>query len=162
MPANSRSGSDNNTSTQRPSERTSRSSSYGPLYGPGLTPGIPKWDLTPSPIVAVGSFTDDQLENRPVAPGAELTVASVRRHVRRRLNAAKEVCDYKLREMIATITKFAEEQKGTVGRPYEDSEDYFESISDSALVDAEESDGEFAETFDGLGPRTGELFLVTS
>lgn len=143
--------------SKRPSEHTSRSSSYGPLYGPGLTPGIPKWEQTPSPIVPLGSFVRrDSQEDRPVAPGADLTVASVRQHVKRRLNAAKEGCNHRLRETIAAITSFAEDQNGTVDRPYEDAEDYFEAISDSPLVDAEDSEAELGDAFDGLGPRGSE------
>lgn len=140
--------------SQRPSETTSRSSSYGPLYGPGLTPGVSLWQQTPSPIVALETSPgSDHLSNRPVAPGAELTVASVRHHVKRRLNAAKEVCDAKLRETIASITRYAEDQRTQLDRPFEDSEDYFEAISDSPLVDADDSDLELGDAFDGLGPR---------
>lgn len=153
----------------RPSEATSRSSSYGqPSYGPGLTPGVPKWDRTPSPIVAVNATAREARENKPVAPGADITIAGVRRHVTHRIDAAKIACDAKLRETIHQITKFAEAQKEEEvmidsGHTEEAMRDYFESISDSPLVDAEESEVDMSETFsDHTRSRNGVLLFFES
>lgn len=138
----------------RPTESSSRSSSYGqPFAGPGLTPGVPKWDQTPSPIFALGSESRSVKEDKPVAPGADITVASVRRHVRHRLNAAKETCDSTLKKAIAAITKFAEEQD--VGERDDAPQDYFDAISDSPVLDAEYSDNEAGDRDTGMRSRAG-------
>lgn len=141
---------------------SSGTSSYGQtLYGPGLTPGVSRWDQTPSPIYPVSTVSRDEKEDRPVAPGAEITVASVRRHIKHRLNAAKEICDNTLRKAIEAMTRFADEQKERqiLQAELEDSQqDYFDSISDSPLVDAEESEVEGNDVFDnGSRSRHGEL-----
>lgn len=150
-------------SSTRPSENSSRSSSYGNVStGPGLTPGVNSWDQTPSPIFALNSDAKETRENRPVAPGADITIASVRRHVKHRLTAAKEACDNTLRKTINAMTRFADEQRlaedfaiEEKGR-LEEQRDYFENISDSPLVDAE-SDYEGPERFEsGQSSRNGE------
>ena len=142
---------------RRPTQSSSRTSSFGNAWsGPGLTPGVPKWDQTPSPIFPIGSSTDSGVqsrgenEDRPVAPGSEITVASVRRHIQHRLDAAKETCDNTLRKAIDAMTKFADEQKSRQQQLYDDQAlDYFEAFSDSPLVDAEDSEleGEVTRAF---------------
>lgn len=166
----------------RPSQTSSRSTSYGqPLTGPGLTPGLPKWDQTPSPIFALDtaeSTSRGDKEDRPVAPGAEITVANVRRHIKRRLDAAKATCDTTLRKSIEAITKFAEQQRAgeqsanlalaaatsaliTGESNGTEPKDYFEAMSDSPLVDAEDSDFEGLDTLSNhLAGRHGELSLA--
>jgi serine/threonine-protein kinase RIM15 len=134
------------------------------MHGPGLTPGVPRRDQTPSPIFAVDTNEREARENRPVAPGADITIASVRRHVKHRMNAAKEACDAKLTETINQITTFAEEQRREEmiepTPPDEQAQDYFESMSDS-LVDAEESEQEFVDSrsHDGYRSRNGEFVI---
>ena len=130
----------------RPSE--SRSSSYGP----GLTPGVHPWEQTPSPIFALGTGQSEEKEN---SAGNDPTVASVRRHVKHRLNGAKETCDNTLHKVIASITRFADDTRAQDDaileerRRLDEQRDYFENISDSPILDGEESD------FDGLdGPRS--------
>lgn len=145
-------------------QSSSGASSYGnPLYGPGLTPGIARWDHTPSPIYPVSTVSRDEKEDRPVAPGADITVASVRRHIKHRLNAAKDICDNTLRKAIDAMTKFADEQKEQQAYNAEladQQQDYFDSISDSPLVDAEESEAEGGDAFDdGFRSRHGESLL---
>lgn len=136
-----------------PTETSSRSSSYGqPFHGPGLTPGVPKWDQTPSPIFALAVQSRSAKEDKPVAPGAEITVASVRRHVRHRLNAAKEACDNTLKKAIAAITKFAEEQN--VADEDDTPVDYFAAMSDSPVIDLEESENETGDKVED-GMRSG-------
>jgi serine/threonine-protein kinase RIM15 len=138
---------------------SSRSSSYGQTQnGPGLTPGVPRWDATPSPIYPVSTASQDDKDDKPVAPGAEITVASVRRHIKHRLNAAKETCDNTLKKAIDAMTKFADEQKAKqVQAELEDqSLDYFDVLSDSPLVDAEESEIEGGDLHDeGFRSRQG-------
>jgi serine/threonine-protein kinase RIM15 len=130
------------------------------MYGPGLTPGLPKWDQTPSPIYALSGDSRGDKEDRPVAPGAEITVASVRRHIKHRLNAAKETCDNTLKKAIDNMTRFADEQKAAQIMQAELNDqplDYFDAISDSPLVDAEESEVEGGDMFDdGFRSRQGE------
>jgi serine/threonine-protein kinase RIM15 len=149
----------------RPSEGTSRSSSYNsqPAYGPGLTPGVPKWEQTPSPIVAVNLDGREARENRPVAPGADITIASVRRHVKHRMSAAKAQCDSKLQLAINQITTFVEERRREEPfeptPPDEQALDYFDGISDSPLVDMDDSEAEPGDALsqDGSRSRNGEL-----
>ena len=140
---------------------SSRTSSYGQtMYGPGLTPGVPKWDQTPSPIYALLGDSRGDKEDRPVAPGAEITVASVRRHIKHRLNAAKDTCDNTLKKAIDNMTRFADEQKAAQIRQEWDEQplDYFDALSDSPLVDAEESEVEGGDMFDdGYRSRHGEF-----
>ena len=130
------------------------------MFGPGLTPGVPKWDQTPSPVYPISAESRGEKEDRPVAPGAEITVASVRRHIKHRLNAAKEICDNTLRRAIDAMTRFAEEQKAqqTMQAEIDDQPlDYFDAISDSPLVDAEESEIEGGDAFEnGYKSRQGE------
>lgn len=150
--------------SRRPSEHTSRSSSYGQSFmGPGLTPGVQRWDQSPSPIFAVTTAdSGGSNESKPVAPGAEISVASVRRHVKHRLNGAKETCDNTLRKVIALITRFADETRAQdemameEKRRLEEQRDYFENISDSPLFDDGESDFEGGLGFDGSRSRNGE------
>jgi len=144
----------------RSTNSSSRTSSYGAtMFGPGLTPGVPKWDQTPSPIYPMSAESRGDKEDRPVAPGAEITVASVRRHIKHRLNAAKEICDNTLRKSIDAMTRFAEEQKAqqTLQAEIDDQPlDYFDAISDSPLVDAEDSEVEGGDAFeDGFKSRQG-------
>ena len=130
---------------QHVSDTTSQSSSFGrTLSGPGLTPGIPSWDHTPSPIIALSESRDPIKENRPIAPGTEITVASVRRHVKHRLNAAKAQCDQTLKKTIAAMTKFAEERRAEEevlnDEDHDAVQDYFDAangVSDSPLIDAD-------------------------
>ena len=124
-------------SSSRPTENNSRSSSYGQSFvGAGLTPGVPKWDQTPSPIFALSSEAQAANEDRPVAPGAEITVASVRRHVKQRINAAKDACDKAMDDV---------------------PQDYFEKIGDSPFMDTEDSENESGGKVDnGLRSRAGE------
>ncbi|ORY28595.1 hypothetical protein BCR39DRAFT_559411 [Naematelia encephala] len=126
----------------RPTENSSRSSSYG-FSGPGLTPGVNKWAETPSPVIPLSSDAQSvsASEDKPVAPGADITVASVRRHIRHRLDAAKKVCDDTLLGTIALITKFAEAQQPAELLD-EASHDYFGDVNDSPLVDGEDSEME--------------------
>lgn len=145
----------------RSTNSSSRTSSYGlTMLGPGLTPGVPKWDQTPSPIYPISAGSRGDKEDRPVAPGAEISVASVRRHIKHRLEAAKEICDNTLRKSINAMTRFAEEQKAqqTLQGEYDDQPlDYFDAISDSPLVDAEESEAEGGEVLeDGHRSRQGK------
>jgi serine/threonine-protein kinase RIM15 len=95
-----------------------------------------------------------------VAPGAEITVASVRRHIKHRLNAAKETCDNTLKKAIDNMTRFADEQKAAQIMQAEMDDqplDYFDALSDSPLVDAEESEVEGGDMFDdGFRSRHGE------
>ncbi|WVQ85691.1 hypothetical protein IAT38_007857 [Cryptococcus sp. DSM 104549] len=140
----------------RPSQGSSRSSLYGQSLGPGLTPGVPRWDQTPSPIYTFGAAPpDDPKEDKPVAPGADLTIGSVRRHIRHRLNAAKETCDTTLKKAVESITRMVDKQRredteGTAEVPA----DYFETLNlnDSPIVDAEDTESEAG--FDGDGQRS--------
>ena len=138
-----------------PSQASSRTSSYGhPLADSGLTSELLKWDQTPSPIFAPGTQTHSAKEDRPVAPGAEISVASVRQHVRHRLNAAKDACNYTLQKAIAAITKFAEEQR--IAEQEDVPLDYFEAMSDSPTMDAEDSGSETGDKItDSMRSRAG-------
>lgn len=147
---------------QRASQATSRSSSYGQtLSGPGLTPGVPHWDQTPSPIFALGSppeirpaggsslgrssVSQPEAEN-PVLPGSEITIASVRRHIRHRLNAAKDACDVTLKKTIDAITRYAEERRSADQDVVDDSQpDFFDGISSSPMPDVDDRDGDHAK-----------------
>ena len=116
---------------------------------------MPKWDQTPSPIFALSSDARAANEDRPVAPGAEITVASVRRHVKQRINAAKDACDKSMKKAIDAITKFAEEQRST--EVDDVPQDYFEKIGDSPFMDTEDSENESGDKVDnGLRSRAGE------
>lgn len=151
--------------SHRPSEHTSRSSSYGHgSMGPGLTPGVPRWDQSPSPIFALTTSTaDDQKDGTALAPGADISIASVRRHVKHRLNGAKETCDKTLLKVIELITRFADETKARDEmamedrRRQEEQKDYFENISDSPIFDGEESDFEGGPAYDGSRSRNGKF-----
>ena len=116
--------------------RGSRSSSFGS----GLIPGVTRWDSTPAPLSTVtASSTTTTKDDKPVAPGADVTVASVRQHIRQRLTAAKEQCDTTLRRIVATIAAYEEERIAT--EVIEDQRrDYFDTFSDSPLVDAVDSE----------------------
>lgn len=142
---------------ERSTSSTSRSTSFGqPSAGPGLTPGVPKWDQTPSPIFALGSESRAIKEDQPVAPGTDITVASVRRHVRHRLNAAKATCDQTLNKAVAAITKFAEEQD--VPELDDLPQDYFDAMSDSPMMESMETDSEAGDRVDqGMRSRAGAL-----
>ena len=143
----------------RMNETSSRSSSNGLLMtGAGLTPGALRWDETPSPIFPLGSESVSPAvmkEDRPVAPGAEITVANVRRHIKHRLEAAKVSCDSTLRRTIHDITKYVDEQKArehaeAVSAALQNPPmDYFSGANESPIVDADDS-----ETDAGL--TTGE------
>ncbi|WRT65962.1 uncharacterized protein IL334_002913 [Kwoniella shivajii] len=141
---------------ERPSQGTSRSSSFAQSLGPGLTPGVPRWDQTPSPVYALGQERRGSDENRPVAPGADITVASVRQHIKHRLNAAKGVCDATLKKTIDAITSFVEKQREEEDRTEEIPLDYFDALNlnDSPIIDTEtESDaGERTEN-EGIRSR---------
>ncbi|WVF70959.1 hypothetical protein IAT40_005755 [Kwoniella sp. CBS 6097] len=143
---------------ERPSQATSRSSSFGQSLGPGLTPGVPRWDQTPSPVYALGQERRGSDENRPVAPGADLTVASVRKHVRHRLNAAKETCDTTLKKTIEAITSFVEKQREEEDPTEEIPIDYFDALNlnDSPIIDATDTESEMGERFEteGSGVRS--------
>ncbi|OCF75273.1 AGC protein kinase [Kwoniella mangroviensis CBS 8886] len=139
----------------RPSQATSRSSSFGQSLGPGLTPGVPRWDQTPSPVYALGQERRGSDENRPVAPGADITVASVRKHVKHRLNAAKEICDTTLRKTIEAITGFVERQREEEDRTEEIPVDYFDALNmnDSPLIDTE-TESDTGERMESEGNRS--------
>ena len=151
-------GSSQSPASQRPSDFSSRSTSYALSLGPGLTPGtIPRWDQTPSPLMMIGDKQGDSKESQPVAPGADLTVASVRRHVKHRLNAAKDACDNTLKKTIDAMTRFADEQRRIADeeqlRLAESVEprDYFEGANESPLLDADDSESEGGDRFDRAG-----------
>ncbi|WWC68367.1 uncharacterized protein I206_102292 [Kwoniella pini CBS 10737] len=139
----------------RPSQATSRSSSFGQSLGPGLTPGVPRWDQTPSPVYALGQERRGSDENRPVAPGADITVASVRKHVKHRLNAAKDICDMTLKKTIEAITGFVEKQRQEEDRTEEIPIDYFDALNmnDSPLIDTE-TESDVGERYDNDGSRS--------
>jgi serine/threonine-protein kinase RIM15 len=152
--------------SHRPSENTSRSSSYGngnTSAGPGLTPGVQPWEQTPSPIFALNTANSGDGK-----PGAENTVASVRRHVKHRLNGAKETCDNTLHKVIAAITLFADETRAQdealvdEKRRLEEQRDYFENISDSPIIDDQESDAEGSLALDGSRSRNGKSHHLQS
>lgn len=145
----------------RLSESSSRSSLYGQTLGPGLTPGTPRWDETPSPVHTLGQHQDEDREDKPVAPGAELTVGSVRNHIRRRLNGAKEACDASLRRTIDSMTKFVEQERQDISRQEELPVDYFETLNlnDSAVFDADDTGSEAYEN-DGPRSRAGQSFIL--
>lgn len=110
----------------------SRPSSYGSV------PGFSKRDPTPAALASNPSSHPDK-DNKPVAPGAEVTVASVRQHVKQRLNAAKVQCDDTLRRIMATISAFEEERLAT--EVIEDQRrDYFDTFSDSPIMDPADSE----------------------
>ncbi|OXC70861.1 hypothetical protein AYX13_00277 [Cryptococcus neoformans] len=138
----------------RLSESSLKSSLYGQSLGPGLTPGAPRWDQTPSPVHTFSQHHVEDKEDKPVAPGAELTVGSVRNHIRRRLNGAKEACDASLRRTVNSITKFVEQERQDVGRQEEVPVDYFETLNlnDSAVFDGEDTGSEAA--YENDGPRS--------
>ena len=135
----------------------------------GLTPGAPRWDETPSPLFAPSTESNSPAVlkgDRPVAPGAEISVANVRRHIKHRLEAAKVTCDHTLRKTIDAITRFADEQKAreqaemasahTSAGVDDQPRDYFDAMSsESPVLDAEHSDVELGgETDTGrLGSR---------
>ena len=124
----------------------------------GLTPGAPRWDESPSPLFAASTESNSPAvlkeDHRPVAPGAEISVANVRRHIKHRLEAAKVACDHTLRKTIDAITRFADEQKAqeqaelasaTTSVGLDDQpRDYFEvmALRDSPVLDTEYSDAE--------------------
>ncbi|KIR30593.1 hypothetical protein I309_00731 [Cryptococcus deuterogattii LA55] len=137
----------------RLSESSSRSSLYGQTLGPGLTPDAPRWDETPSPVHTLGQHQGEDREDKPVAPGAELTVGSVRNHIRRRLNGAKEACDASLRRTIDSMTKFVEQERQDISRQEELPVDYFETLNlnDSAVFDADDTG---SEVYENEGPRS--------
>lgn len=79
--------------------------------------------------------------NKPVAPGADLTVASVRQHVKQRLNAAKEQCDQTLRRIIGIMTVYEDQRIHAVSDYVEETrQDYFDTFSDSPVLDAADSE----------------------
>ncbi|WWC88163.1 uncharacterized protein L201_003068 [Kwoniella dendrophila CBS 6074] len=139
----------------RPSQATSRSSSFGQSLGPGLTPGVPRWDQTPSPVYALGQERRGSDENRPVAPGADITVASVRKHIKHRLTAAKEICDTTLKKTIEAITGFVERQREEEDATEEIPVDYFDALNmnDSPLIDTE-TESEAGERLESEGNRS--------
>ncbi|ODO12074.1 hypothetical protein I350_00859 [Cryptococcus amylolentus CBS 6273] len=153
--------------------------------GPGLTPGVPKWDQTPSPVYnfGLGLSQDDgglmgpmlsgkglahglglidskmggELENQPVAPGVELTVGSVKSHIRRRLNGAKEACDHSLRRTVNSITKFVDGQRESQQGQEDVPLDYFErlNLNESPIVDTEDTGSELGGfESEGQGARS--------
>lgn len=146
----------------RLSESSLKSSLYGQSLGPGLTPGAPRWDQTPSPVHTFSQHHVEDKEDKPVAPGAELTVGSVRNHIRRRLNGAKEACDASLRRTVNSITKFVEQERQDVGRQEEVPVDYFETLNlnDSAVFDGEDTGSEAAYENDGPRSRAGQSFIL--
>jgi serine/threonine-protein kinase RIM15 len=81
-------------------------------------------------------------DDKPVAPGADLTVASVRQHIKQRLTAAKEQCDTTLRRIIATIQLFEEERMMAADVIEDQRRDYFDTFSDSPVIDAADSEDE--------------------
>ncbi|WVR05595.1 hypothetical protein IAU60_002614 [Kwoniella sp. DSM 27419] len=144
----------------RTSHGTSRSSSFGQSLGAGLTPGVPRWDQTPSPIYALGSERRGSDENRPVAPGADITIASVRKHVKHRLNAAKESCDLTLRKTIEAITTFVERQREIeVLQPEDLPLDYFDALNlnDSPIIDATDTESEMGDKYEAEGGNSRAL-----
>ncbi len=119
----------------------SRSSSYG--FGTNFAPGPTRWDgqLMPSPTTLPQPTGSSTKENKPVAPGADLTVASVRQHVKQRLNAAKEQCDQTLKRIIGEMTVY-EDQRINAASEYvdENRHDYFDTFSDSPVLDATDTE----------------------
>ncbi|EIW72823.1 hypothetical protein TREMEDRAFT_25150 [Tremella mesenterica DSM 1558] len=152
----------------------SRASTYGPSsVGSGLTPGVPRWDQTPSPLYPL-THRSAAKENDPVAPGADLTVASVRRHVKHRMNAAKVACDTTLQRTIDAMTRYADEQRRLADEEQmryaeelnqDQPRDYFEAVHDSPLIDLEDSDLEATDKFElgssrGVSGSRGPTFLT--
>nr|ODN93204.1 AGC protein kinase [Cryptococcus depauperatus CBS 7841] len=141
----------------RQSQSSSRSSGYGQGIGSGLTPGVSRWDQTPSPVYTLGLAQQEDKEDKPVAPGTELTVGSVRSHIKRRLNGAKEACDTSLRKTINSITKFVDQSPEETNR-LEDlmPVDYFESLNlnDSPPVMDVEDTGSEAGGFESEASRS--------
>lgn len=126
----------------------SRSSSYG--FGSSLVSSS-QWDQTPSPLlpaIAGREMKDD----KPVAPGADLTVASVRRHVKQRLNAAKEQCDSTLKKIIGTITVYVDQRMAAAEDVEDARQDYFDTFVDSPSLDPAESEDDW--TIPPLGGST--------
>ncbi|WVQ71287.1 hypothetical protein IAR50_000813 [Cryptococcus sp. DSM 104548] len=154
----------------RNSESSSRSSVYGQSVGsaaslgPGLTPGVPKWDQTPSPVYnfGLGLSQDEELEDKPVAPGVELTVGSVKSHIRRRLNGAKEACDHSLRRTVNSITKFVDGQRESQQVQEDVPLDYFEklNLNESPILDTEDTGSEMGGfESEGQGARSRAVSL---
>lgn len=145
----------------------SRSSSYG--FGAGFTPGPTRWDgqLLPSPTTVAPASGWASNENKPVAPGADLTVASVRQHVKQRLNAAKEQCDQTLRRIIDKMTVY-EDQRINAASEYvvENRHDYFDTFIDSPVLDATDTEDDSVVPPFGLssrGPsRRGSMSMSSS
>jgi serine/threonine-protein kinase RIM15 len=125
--------------------------------------GLQGWRLTPSAIVplsaaALSSATSaltpltEGRDHAPIAPGAGITLNSVREHVKHRLNAAKAQCDHFLRRTIDAMTKYAEEQKSVEileDRP----RDYFDVVADSPVLDDNDSDFEGGDRQSGWRSR---------
>ncbi|BEI87152.1 hypothetical protein CcaverHIS002_0704980 [Cutaneotrichosporon cavernicola] len=132
-------------SGSQPAPHESRSSSYG--FGKGFTPGPTRWDgqLLPSPTTMAQAPGSASNENKPVAPGAEITIASVRQHVKQRLNAAKEQCDLTLKRIIDKMTMY-EDQRINAASEYvdENRQDYFDTFMDSPVLDSTDTEDDSA------------------
>lgn len=85
-----------------------RSGSQSFKPGPGLTPGPSRWDQTPSPLYSFGTPQDGVKD--AMQTDSDFTMASVKRHVKHRLTAAKDTCDRELRQVISSITAYVEFQ----------------------------------------------------
>lgn len=134
------SGSVSGSSHQRALHGGSRSSSYGFGVGSRLGSSVPSHlDPAMSPTLSKGASLPKG--DRPVAPGADLTVASVREHVKQRVNAAKQQCDNTLRRVIHTITVYEDQRIASLDYD-ETRRDYFDTFSDSPTMDAVDSEDE--------------------
>lgn len=117
----------------------SRSSSYG--FGQSLSASS-QWEQSPSPLLPALS-TRETKDDKPVAPGADLTVASVRRHVKQRLNAAKEQCDSTLKRIIGTITIYVDQRMAATEDIEDSRQDYFDTFADSPSLDPADSEDDW-------------------
>lgn len=117
----------------------SRSSSYG--FGQSLSASS-QWDQSPSPLLPALT-TRETKDDKPVAPGADLTVASVRRHVKQRLNAAKEQCDSTLKRIIGTITIYVDQRMAATEDIEDPRRDYFDTFADSPSLDPADSEDDW-------------------
>lgn len=118
----------------------SRSSSYG--FGQSLSASSSQWDQSPSPLLPALTARETK-DDKPVAPGADLTVASVRRHVKQRLNAAKEQCDSTLKRIIGTITIYVDQRMAATEDIEDPRQDYFDTFADSPSLDPADSEDDW-------------------
>lgn len=148
-----------------PSHGTSRSSSYGQsLNGPGLTPGVHKWDITPSPIYSfqTGSHQSPDEPKAP-APQTDITINSVRRHIKHRLASAKETCDQELRKVVNAIASFVEEQirlEQVEGLEEEEGASKYQPMETESPGEALDTDDDAVDVTENLNSRRGQSAVI--